>query len=139
MQAVARRSCRLLLLAAALTVSACGKSSTEPDTGHELDVRYGATVTIPSDTTSVRFLDVPADSRCPAAVQCVWAGEAVAQFLVGGTQLMTLTLGADASRATTVVRSTRITLTALKPAPTAADTLRKSDYVATLRFVAVPK
>lgn len=123
-----------LVLAAAVAAAACGKSSTDPASGTDVDVRYGARVVMPGDTTSVRFLDVPADSRCPASVQCVWAGEAVTQFLIGGNQLVTLTLGADASKATVIARGHRVTLTALKPAPTANAEPVKADYVATLRI-----
>ena len=122
-------------LAAALMSSACGKSLVSPETSHDLDVKYGATVVVPGDTTTIRFLDVPEDSRCPANVQCLWAGEAVTQFVLGGNQLITLTLGVNPASASITTRTVRITLTALKPAPSVAgEELDKSKYVASLRF-----
>lgn len=118
----------------AVTLAACGRSTTDPQLGDNNEVRYGAAVTIPGDTTTVRFTDVTSDSRCPTGAQCVWAGEAVVLFTVGGSEKVTLTLGASAATATAIVRGKQLTLVALKPHPTADSPHAKSDYVATIRF-----
>ena len=123
---------KLLVLAALL--AACGQDTTGIRFGDNVDVKYGATLVAPGDTASVRFTDVTADSRCPSGAQCVWAGEATVLLTVGGAQQVSLTLGADASKATAIVRMLQVTLVALKPAPAVNATIAKGDYVATLKF-----
>ncbi len=122
---------RILLLALALT--ACGTNATQPALGENFEMRLGEVVQIPDDTVKVTFTDVTADSRCPTSVQCVWAGEAVTLFTVGANEQHTLTLGADATKASVIVRGHKVTLIALKPYPTSTGAPIKSDYVATLR------
>ena len=122
---------RSLLLAVLLT--ACG-TSTEPRLGEDIEIRLGTTVEIPDDSTRVRFTDVTSDSRCPTGAQCIWAGEAVALFTVGNNQQVSLTLGADASKATVIVRDKQFTIVALKPYPKVNESIVKGDYIATIRF-----
>jgi hypothetical protein len=124
---------RQILMMAALLIG-CGQNTTGLQLGDNVDVKYGATLVVPGDTTSVRFTDVTSDSRCPSGAQCVWAGEATVLLTVGGTQAVSLTLGADSSKATATVRMTRITLVALKPYPSLNAPIAKSSYVASLRF-----
>ena len=123
---------RLIALAALL--AACGQDTTGIKLGDNVDVKYGSTLVVSGDTTSVRFTDVTADSRCPTGAQCVWAGEATVLLTVGGAQQVPLTLGADASKATAIVRMVQVTLVALRPAPAVNAPIAKGDYVATLRF-----
>ncbi len=123
---------RILIVAALL--SACIRSSTGPQLGDNVELRYGASVMLPGDTVNVQFTDVTADSRCPTGAQCVWAGEATMLLTVGYNQQVSLTLGADATRAMAIARGARITLVALKPYPTLNGSPVKADYVATLRF-----
>lgn len=125
---------RAVLAIAFLTVLGCGGSSTEPKLGDNIEVRYGASVTIPGDTASARFTDVTSDSRCPSGVQCVWAGEATVLFTIAGNTPVSLALGSPTVKATAIVRGKQMTLVALRPAPAAGSAIAKSDYVATLRF-----
>ena len=122
---------RSLILALLLT--ACG-TSTEPKLGENFEIRLGTTVEIPDDTTRVQFTDVTADSRCPMNAQCVWAGEAVVLFTVGSDQQVSMTLGADASKATVIIGMKQFTLVALKPYPKVNESIAKGDYIATIRF-----
>lgn len=122
---------RFLILAAILT--ACG-TSTEPQLGDNIEIRLGTTIEIPDDSTRMTFTDVTSDSRCPTGAQCVWAGEAVALFTVGNSQPVALTLGADASKATVIVRDKQFTIIALKPYPKVNESIVKGDYIATIRF-----
>ncbi len=117
----------------ALLLTACG-TSTEPQLGDNIEIRLGTTIEIPDDSTRVTFTDVTSDSRCPTGAQCVWAGEAVLLFTVGNSQQVSLTLGADASKATVIVRDKQFTLVALKPHPKVNESFAKGDYIATIRF-----
>ena len=97
-----------------------------------MTVRYNAAVRIPSDSTTVRFTGVTADSRCPSGAQCVWAGDAAVTFLVGGTQQVTLhTMEGPSS---VLVAGRLLTLVSLSPYPSVSTTIAQSDYVATIRF-----
>ena len=122
---------RSLILAVIL--SACG-TSTEPQLGENIEIRLGTTIEIPDDSTRVTFTDVTSDSRCPTGAQCVWAGEAVVLFTVGSNQQVSLTLGADASKATVIIGMKQFTLVALKPHPKVNESIAKGDYIATIRF-----
>ncbi|MDP1890025.1 MAG: hypothetical protein Q8K55_03965 [Gemmatimonadaceae bacterium] len=117
----------------ALILSACG-TSTEPQLGENFEIQLGTTIEIPDDSTRVKFTDVTSDSRCPTGAQCVWAGEAVVQFTVGSTQQVSLTLGADASKATVIIGMKQFTLVGLKPYPKLNESIAKGDYIATIRF-----
>ncbi|HEY3287339.1 MAG TPA: hypothetical protein VGJ96_09520 [Gemmatimonadaceae bacterium] len=123
---------RSLLLA--LFVAACGRDTTEPALGENIDMRLGTSVQVPGDTLSVKFTDVTADSRCPTGVQCVWAGEATTVFTVGGSQQVTLILGADATKARVITHGNQVTLVALKPYPTSTGPIVKGDYTATIKI-----
>jgi len=123
---------KLIVLATLLV--ACGQDTTGIRMGDNVDVKHGSSLILPGDTTTVRFTDVTADSRCPTGAQCVWAGEATVLLTVGGAQQVPLTLGTDASKATAIVRMVQVTLVALKPYPSVNAPVSKGDYVATLRF-----
>lgn len=122
---------RALILAACLA-AACGAQSTAPKFGENVTVRVNAAVRIPSDTTTVRFIGVTADSRCPSGAQCIWAGDAAVVFLVGGTQQVTLHTNDGAASA--FVAGRLLTLVSLSPYPSVSTPIAKNDYVATIRF-----
>ena len=44
--------------------------------GQEFTLPIGETAEIDSESLSIKFVEVIGDSRCPAGVECVWAGEA---------------------------------------------------------------
>jgi hypothetical protein len=120
----------LVLIAAVAT--ACGAQPTAPKFGDDVTVRYDAAVRIPSDTTTVRFIGVTADSRCPSGAQCIWAGDAAVTFLVGGTQQVTL--HTNAGTTTVILAGRRLTLVGLSPYPNVSAPIALKDYVATIRF-----
>ncbi len=122
-----------LLLAGSLAV-ACHAQSTAPAFGRAVDVRLGASVRMPGDTTTVRFTDVTGDSRCPQGAQCIWAGEGVVLFTVGGATPVTLRTMPARGPTTVIVSGLRFTLVALTPAPKLGQGIAKGDYVATIRF-----
>jgi len=51
-------------------------SATEPAVGNEFRLDFGEAVSVPVAELWLHFVDVVEDSRCPARVQCVWAGDA---------------------------------------------------------------
>lgn len=75
-----------LLLAACIT----GAGSSEPDQepqpmtlGEPMQLAVGEAAHMEEpESMTIRFLDVPSDSRCPKGVTCVWAGDAEAVFQV---------------------------------------------------------
>lgn len=52
--------------------------------GREFRVKAGRGVTLDGGRLRVRFVEVESDSRCPADVDCIWAGNAQVRFEVGG-------------------------------------------------------
>lgn len=59
-----------------------------PDTQISLDIPFtlepGQTATFAPNSSSVTFISVESDSRCPSDVQCVWAGEATVNLKIDG-------------------------------------------------------
>jgi hypothetical protein len=51
--------------------------------GREFRLKAGRVLTLDGGGLRVRFLRVSSDSRCPADVDCVWAGNAEVLFEVG--------------------------------------------------------
>ena len=70
---------------------ACSSGPTGPSEdvplGRAFTLRPGESVTIESTDLIVSFEKVTEDSRCPADVTCVWAGDAVVVLRVGEASL----------------------------------------------------
>lgn len=75
-----------LLLAACVTGAGSSEPEEEPvpmKLGEPVRLEVGETAQMTEpELMTVRFLDVPSDSRCPKGVTCVWAGDAEAVFEV---------------------------------------------------------
>lgn len=104
--------------------------------GGELKIRYGSEAE--GEGLKVKFAAVPADSRCPIGVTCVWEGDAEVRLEVragegSGGDASTVTLhtsqrfGREARHAGRLFR-----LLALEPHPRADTKLDPADYVLTL-------
>lgn len=52
--------------------------------GREFEIKVGRVVALDGGAVRVRFARVASDSRCPADVDCVWAGDAEVLVEVGG-------------------------------------------------------
>ena len=63
----------IFVLAAAGLV-ACDGEPAAPKPGDAFTLKLHERATLDAIHTSVRFLEVSEDSRCPSRVQCVWAG-----------------------------------------------------------------
>ena len=134
-----RNSCLVALLAAALGFTACLSSSNAPSApsgvpmGREFTLAPGQSATVGGLT--VVFAGVGSDSRCPADVVCVWAGEALVNVSarVPGEAEATLSLraGARAGEEAAYAGYT-IRLVSLAPYPRASKPIAPGDYRATL-------
>lgn len=87
---------------------------------------------------TLTLLGVRDDSRCPADVECFWAGEATVEIDAGNFGIIELVIGgydnADA-RAHVTLGNNRLSLEALAPQPHSERTIDR--YVATLRLSTV--
>lgn len=76
-----------------------------------------------SRETTVRFIGVISDSRCPLNALCIQAGDVVVDIeltVAGWAATAQLALG-DAARTTAVHRGVHVTLTDVQPYPVAGD------------------
>ncbi|MEM4366749.1 MAG: hypothetical protein QW035_01300 [Candidatus Anstonellales archaeon] len=69
----------LLVLAAAVAFVLMQKPVMQVPLNKQFDLREGETMKI-EGAIEVKFIRIVSDSRCPAGVKCVWAGEAVAEI-----------------------------------------------------------
>ncbi len=128
------------LFAACLAVSSASGLAADaaPKAGIEqtLTLAFQAQATVPSSTLNVQFVGYR-DSRCPADVQCAWAGEAQAFFWVTGGSLQPQVVvlpwsGAMPARNVVRVGAHGFQLITLEPRPLQAGRVSPSDYKATL-------
>jgi hypothetical protein len=137
---MSRRRLRLFtLLVCGFLFAACGGSPTAADgpafrLDQSFDLRAGETASLSSGDLTVTFESVPADSRCPVNVTCVWAGDATVQLRArsdaaaeGRPELHTNAGPQEAAYA-----GFRIVLQKLEPQPRDGTKLEPGDYVATL-------
>lgn len=132
---------RILALIVAIAAAACFESPTGPDAvaGQPFELKAGATAVLP-DRTRLKFERVPADSRCPMDALCVWAGDATV-----AVTLRPSTGGAESRELHTQPAGSQISyggytiaLSALAPYPKSSESIRPSDYVATLVVSTTP-
>lgn len=62
-----------VMMIAVLVVSGCG---TKYPLGYEFGLKTGESAGIEDENLEFTFIEVAGDSRCPADVTCIWAGEA---------------------------------------------------------------
>lgn len=129
----------IVSLAACAPSTTQGPSGTIPaviqiESGHEFEIAVGQEAQIRDTPVTLRFRGISQDSRCPSDVQCVWAGNAVAQFTlssgVGPASEINLNTTLDPKSA--VFSGYRITLVGLSPVPRSGSTIPQASYVATL-------
>lgn len=81
------------------------------------------------DGLTVRPLAVIEDSRCPASVQCVWAGRVRISAEISGAGTRELTLGEPAA-----VSGGTLTLVDVRPGKRTPDAIAPRDYQFTFTF-----
>jgi hypothetical protein len=127
------------LVLGSLLFAACGSSPTAADgtafhLDQSFDLRGGETASLSGGDLTVVFESVPADSRCPVNVTCVWAGDATVRLRTrsdataeGRPELHTNDGPKEAAYA-----GFRIVLQKLDPQPRDGTKLEPRDYIATL-------
>ena len=130
-------------LALALALSACGGSDPAPIepsasqdeagidavVGEAFTLRIGETAAIAGTNLTIRFVAVPADSRCPTDVQCVWSGNARVEIRAGG---VVVALNTHEQPRATRIGEYQLALASLAPAPKSTESIAPGRYAATL-------
>ncbi|WP_111511379.1 hypothetical protein [Mycobacterium kyogaense] len=127
---------RLIACAATvLTVATAGTAAAEP----VLVLAGGQQAGVAGSAVTVRFERVLEDSRCPALVDCVWAGQARIALVVesAGTPPQTIELStypaSETTGPTAQVGGHSVALRALDPYPRSPqDAIALQDYRATV-------
>jgi hypothetical protein len=128
-----------------LSVAGCASSSvpTDPvvysqaEAADSIRVRVGQTVVV--EGIRVRFSAVESDSRCPVDAVCVWAGDAIANFVVEQncecrSAAFDLKLHTTLQPKSGTAYGFKVELLLLSPAPRASQPIRQADYSAWLRI-----
>lgn len=125
----------VILLIFSLMVSSCavagGGGDITASLGQEFTLPVGEKASIEDEELTIKFVEVLGDSRCPAGVQCIQAGEAQCQLrftYVGSPADMTIVQpgGGDVS-ATDYFIMYKIVFK-LEPYPQAGQQIAASDY-----------
>lgn len=139
------------LLATAITIlsaGACASSRlpTDPvvysrsEAADSVKVRVGQTIVV--EGIRVRFSEVESDSRCGSDVVCVWAGDAVANFVVEQncecrSASFELKLHTTLDPKSGSAYGFRVELLVLAPYPKSTSLIRKDAYEAWVRITPV--
>jgi hypothetical protein len=107
--------------------------------GEPFQLQINQTAVIMPDTMSIRLLDMPEDSRCPAFVVCVWPGQVTVSVNVTESsfpsypRVLNLTLGSSPSNSSSAnVDSHIVELLQVEPHPMRDEQIPKNDYRVTL-------
>lgn len=139
---------RLVLLSCAAlgvvaSLGACGGEPTAPEPGESFVLSVGDEALLDTIDTSVRFLSVSQDSRCPSRVQCVWAGDGavVLEIAPMGVETAedTLHTNEESGPRSVALAGYELTLLQLDPYPEAPDGIPSGDYRATLVLTERPE
>ncbi len=105
--------------------------------GREFKLRARHQVTLKRESLRIKFAAVTEDSRCPANVTCVWAGNAAVRLAVSirGRGSKSLTL--NTNRSSSLVGESKyqgykVSLLGLNPYPESDKGIAAGDYTATL-------
>ena len=115
-----------ITLAALLALSACA-SVPEKDYANGPTAPLGEVANV--NGVGVRPLEVIEDSRCPASVQCVWAGRVRIRAEISGDGTRELTLGEPVA-----LSGGSLTLVDVRPGKRAPGTMPSRDYQFTFTF-----
>ena len=102
--------------------------------GREFRLRARHQVTLKGESLRIKFVEVKEDSRCPADVKCIWAGNAAVRLDVSirGRGSKSLTLNTTGNLPPLDYRGYKIRLVELSPYPRSDRKIAVVDYVVTL-------
>lgn len=138
----------IAVLAASLVFIAAQGAAEAQSSDRQLNkffkLKVGQSISIPSQDMTVTFAEVTEDSRCPADVQCIQAGQATASVQIeqagelGEASLTTLP-GSILSEDSQMVGDYVVIMHSLRPYPAEAGSpMDESDYVL-IMMVAKPR
>ncbi|HKR37860.1 MAG TPA: hypothetical protein VJT10_23665 [Steroidobacteraceae bacterium] len=129
-----RRLLLSVLLAAAL--AACGRGGAATDLEGSLDapsqLAPGQSLVLEAEKLEVQFVGIATDSRCPADVTCVWAGEVVARLAIRSDGKTTQHEVKENESAT--ADGFTVTVLQVLPARSSSQPIAAADYRATLKI-----
>jgi hypothetical protein len=101
-----------------------------------LTLSVGREVRAPDGVMRIAFLAARNDSRCPADVQCVWAGNAEVEIGVafGEGPTVPYVLNTGLEPRSVDLGTYQLTLMELRPAPVSTTSIPPATYVASLRL-----
>ena len=121
----------------AMLVATYATQSSDAPLEKDFELRPGQTITITGTGSRVTFEAVVEDSRCPAGVQCIWAGNARVTLRVGPAgQDTTVSLNTGLEPHAVVLGKLRLELKAVTPGPQPGATIPPDTYRVTLRATA---
>jgi hypothetical protein len=136
---------RVTLLLPILGLSVCSNPQPldpqiEVPLGEPFVLRIGQAAEVAGTPLHVRFDEVREDSRCPADVACVWAGNARVRLRVDveSDEAVSLDLNTGLDPRALSLAEYRIALEALEPAPASTASIPDGQYLARLRVTSEP-
>jgi len=100
----------------------------------QVQLRIGQQKTVANGRVKIKFISVTEDSRCPADVNCVWAGNArvKVRVIVRGGETKTFELNTNTRDKAGQADAYRVQLESLTPAKKSNRNIRQRDYRATI-------
>jgi hypothetical protein len=124
---------RLRLALLGIVFARCAGTPTEVRLDQEFELALGATVRIAGTSQTITFESVPEDSRCPADVTCVWAGNARVRLRVrAAAQDSSVGLNTMVDPHAAVIGAIRVELKALSPETRTGAPIPSASYRARL-------
>jgi hypothetical protein len=118
----------------AMLLAACTAPSTEVPLDQDFELRQGQTVKLAGTGETVTFESVAEDSRCPADVVCVWAGNARVALRVGAPgQDSSVSVNTGIEPRAIQIGKVRLELKDVTPVPRAGTRIPADMYRVTLR------
>jgi hypothetical protein len=111
--------------------------SVEVELDSEFVLQVNQRAQIESEDITVTFLNVTADSRCPADVMCVWQGQADIEVLVqkgDEESIVSLSIGGESTPEESIFDMYLIQLIELAPYPYSTQMIQSDEYTATLKI-----
>ncbi len=104
---------------------------------NQMQLRVGQQKSMANGKVRVKFISVMEDSRCPADVDCVWAGNAKVkiQVWVRGGETKIFELGTNGGEKAGQADAYRVELVSLTPARHSKKKIRRNDYRATFSII----